>query len=59
MYRLVCLALLALLLQPREAAAQRRGDGFVTTDPATVEKFQEAFNQDKGLPRLVVLLSPT
>lgn len=50
---------LCLLLQPGEALAQRRGEDFVSADPATVEQFRALFNQEMGLARLVLMFSPT
>ncbi|MGD9891767.1 MAG: hypothetical protein AB7R89_01615 [Dehalococcoidia bacterium] len=35
------------------------GDDVTLTDLAAVEKLRTRFNQDTGMPRLVLLLSPT
>jgi hypothetical protein len=49
----------AFFFHPQEAHAQRRTDGSVPVDPVTVNEFRLLFNQETGVPRLVLLLSPT
>ena len=54
-----CVLVITGLLNPTTASAQRRADQFASTKPLTIDQLKEAFNQDKGTPRLILLLSPT
>ena len=47
------------LLVWSDSLAQRPDTGFVTTDPISLAQFKDLFNQDAGMPGLVLLLSPT
>ena len=47
------------LLVWSDSLAQRPDTGFVMTDPISLAQFKDLFNQDAGMPRLVLLLSPT
>ena len=56
---ILCLLVVAGFLPPLTASAQRRADQFTSTKPLTIDQLKEVFNQDKGTPRLILLLSPT
>jgi len=55
----ITMVALMLLMSPHGLAEEASDTKSTLTDITGIAPIQEAFNADKGLPRMLILLSPT